>query len=87
MSITLKVVGCKERVKSVSFDARSVDVCPRAYILNCVCGDVEGSQVRVQGALQSVMNVQEWRKDTGRKLRQIREQRNKEELRNESGIH
>jgi len=29
------------------------------------------------------MNVQERRKDTGRKLKQIKEERNKKELRNE----
>jgi len=29
------------------------------------------------------MNVQEERKDTGRKLKQIKEERNKKELRNE----
>lgn len=38
---------------------------------------------RKMRTFQSVMNVQEERKDTGRKLKQIKEERNKKELRNE----
>jgi hypothetical protein len=38
---------------------------------------------RKMRTFQSVMNVQERRKDTGRKLNQIKEERNEKELRKE----
>jgi len=46
-------------------------------------GSERKKRFRKMRTFQSVMNVQERRKDTGRKLKQIKEERNKKELRNE----
>ena len=64
-------------------------MCPRSCILRCECRDVVGSRspckepFRELETFQSVMNVQERGKDAGRKLKQIKEKRNKKELRSE----
>lgn len=71
MSITLKFVGCKKTGDCIVYVAMWREV----------RSECKG-RFRKMRTFQSVMNVQERRKDTGRKSKQIKEERNKKVLRN-----